>query len=196
VLEHTVGIQFSEAGKSLLKGPGQRALWRCLPMRAAPALALVIFMVMPAPCGAKVPVATACRAEADKYCKEALKAKEKGAELVLQCLEEMSPVLVEPCRRFVQAMVACRTESKRFCKGRVSDEGWACLLRRRGQLSGPCRAAIEPPPPEDPLDIGPCGADYDRFCWKVRPGDGRQWRCLREHWDELEDECRAYVEGK
>ncbi|MBM4398127.1 MAG: hypothetical protein FJ087_20880 [Deltaproteobacteria bacterium] len=170
------------------------------PLAVAAALCVAVAVASPAPTPAiaKVSVATACRAEADKYCREPLKLKKRGSEKVLRCLEEMSPVLVEACRKLVDRMLACRADSVRFCKGRISDDGWGCVLRRGAHVSARCRAAIAPPPPPPPSvdDIGDCGQDYERFCGHVAPGEGREWACLRGRIEDLTAECRADVERR
>lgn len=39
-----------------------------------------------------------------------------------------------------------------------------------------------------------CGADYQKFCAEVKPGEGRIGKCLQEHKDELSQSCRAFFQ--
>lgn len=41
---------------------------------------------------------------------------------------------------------------------------------------------------------GPCKADREKFCRGVEPGQGRIWKCLKEHQGELAAECSAAME--
>ena len=42
----------------------------------------------------------------------------------------------------------------------------------------------------------PCKADFDRLCGDVKPGQGRIQACLREHKDEISQECKAFLQVK
>jgi hypothetical protein len=38
-----------------------------------------------------------------------------------------------------------------------------------------------------------CGADYQKFCAGVQPGEGRIGRCLQQHASELSTSCRQFL---
>ncbi len=42
----------------------------------------------------------------------------------------------------------------------------------------------------------PCKADFDRLCGDVQPGQGRIKACLKEHKDELSQECKDFLAAK
>ena len=38
-----------------------------------------------------------------------------------------------------------------------------------------------------------CGADYQKFCAGVKPGEGRIGRCLMQHRQDLSNACQSYL---
>ena len=38
-----------------------------------------------------------------------------------------------------------------------------------------------------------CGADYQKFCAEVQPGEGRIGRCLMQHKQELSGSCQQFL---
>ena len=51
----------------------------------------------------------------------------------------------------------------------------------------------------DPLtaaEENPCKADFQKLCGDVKPGEGRIQACLKEHKDDISQECRAFLEAK
>ncbi len=42
----------------------------------------------------------------------------------------------------------------------------------------------------------PCKADFERLCGDVAPGQGRIQDCLKEHKDEISQECKAFLKVK
>jgi len=38
-----------------------------------------------------------------------------------------------------------------------------------------------------------CQQDLARFCSQLRPGGGRQWRCVKQHFSKLSPNCQQFI---
>ena len=80
-----------------------------------------------------------------------------------------------------------------------------CIFRARVILAGlticaigigtrhAAAAASATPSPAARGAHDPCALDRQKLCAKVERGEGRIQKCLREHADQLSDECKARV---
>lgn len=95
-------------------------------------------------------------------------------------------------------VTACRADAAKFCQdiepgqGRIS----ACLISHHEHLSDDCRAAIHERREDNQRWLVECLPDAQKYCLRVRPGEGRIAACLKSHQAHLQDGCRAYFEGK
>lgn len=120
-------------------------------------LAFAAVALLTASAGAKE---SACKADAEKFCKDV----QPGRGRILQCLNQHDTELSEGCKaersagrqKFAEVAAACKADAEKFCaevqpgRGRIA----RCLRHHGAQLSEGCRDAAKsgkkgPPPGEE-----------------------------------------------
>lgn len=161
------------------------------------AFAAVVFAV----CGLSVAHADegkgrgACRADAEKFCKDV----QPGEGRMAQCLARHESELSESCRghmaagrqRMEEVAEACRHDASQLCEGVQPGKGRLarCLASKKEQLSPGCSAEIG-----QMEERHPCMGDIARLCEGVEAGGGRLNQCLTDHEGELSGKCKAAME--
>lgn len=69
-----------------------------------------------------------------------------------------------------------------------------CISENKDNLSVECREAITQVRQDAEAIFVSCHEDQNKFCADVEPGQGRIMRCMREHREQLSDQCRSEVE--
>ena len=88
---------------------------------------------------------------------------------------------------------ACASDYSKFCAtvnpggGRIVN----CLKEHVDQLSDSCRAVMADIEAQYKAQQQACMPDYAKFCGSVSPGGGAIVKCLQEHMDELNPQCRT-----
>ncbi len=93
--------------------------------------------------------------------------------------------------------LACAEEIERHCHGVKPGGGrlLLCLKEHENDLSPACReklAWLEKKINEAKLT---CAPDIEKFCKGVRPGEGRIAKCLKEHEQDISQDCRRELHG-
>lgn len=100
-----------------------------------------------------------------------------------------------------RAHEACSADAARLCAGVKPGEGRIvqCLHEHAAELSAECKAqdAKEGAKFQEKRNQKAkeaCGADVEKFCKKVEPGEGRKMECLSRHRAEVSDACRQFAD--
>lgn len=96
----------------------------------------------------------------------------------------------------------CADDIARFCGGIAPGQGGVmrCLRQHGTELTPACKTAIAKMAhggggPR--AHMGACHADVQTYCKDVRPGQGRVRACLRQHIDQVSEECKiALMSGR
>lgn len=92
----------------------------------------------------------------------------------------------------------CKEDVARFCAdvtpggGRIAK----CLKEHENELSAACKARGEEVKSKMKEAIQACQKDAAQFCNDVKPGNGRIFKCLKEHEQELSTECRGTLDQR
>uniref|UniRef100_A0A061QLM5 Golgi apparatus protein 1 n=1 Tax=Tetraselmis sp. GSL018 TaxID=582737 RepID=A0A061QLM5_9CHLO len=166
-----------------------------------------------------LPLATACKDDAKKFCTEEYVMPESGS--VLTCLREVKNQLSQACASEVfrtqeegandfrnDAMLyeLCVSDAESLCPdvkpggGRVQE----CLRSKRAKLSWDCQEELFRQEVENADDIRlsvtlfkKCLADKKKFCSDVKPGNARAKDCLEEKRNEpgFSEDCKKEIEN-
>jgi len=94
---------------------------------------------------------------------------------------------------------ACTSDVEKLCKGVEPGGGrvLACLKEHKSELSPECSGYIAGKVEELKGKVDAwkqaCGKYAEQFCKDVSPGQGRVLDCLKQHKDELSQECKGYL---
>eukprot|EP00882_Tetradesmus_deserticola_P009845 GHRQ01010403.1.p1 GENE.GHRQ01010403.1~~GHRQ01010403.1.p1 ORF type:complete len:576 (+),score=223.19 GHRQ01010403.1:287-2014(+) len=170
---------------------------------------------------ANIPLAKACKADAEKLCKNTWVFGPTAEGRIIACLREDKDKLSKACKAEVykvQMAVAtdyradpemaalCKADIEQYCKG-VKDGGGrvtACLRSTRAQLKSECAEAVFRQELEADEDLRlnivvyrKCLSDKKRFCPDVAPGSSRARDCLvsARHEDGFSPACRDELEA-
>lgn len=90
---------------------------------------------------------------------------------------------------------ACGSDYNKFCAtvnpggGRIVN----CLKEHADQLSDSCKAVVADLETQLKAQRQACMPDYAKFCGAVTPGGGAVVKCLQEHLDQLNPQCRTAI---
>jgi len=164
-------------------------------------------------------LATACKEEVKKHCKEDQLYSEPGA--VLTCLREVKDQLSNACKEEVfktqveaandyrnDAMLheLCEPDAASLCPDVKPGEGRVqqCLRNHRAQLSWDCQEELFRKEVEDADDLRlstslykACLADKKQFCPKVKPGSNRAKDCLEDNMEKsgFSEQCKKELDA-
>ncbi|GFR44890.1 hypothetical protein Agub_g6234 [Astrephomene gubernaculifera] len=167
---------------------------------------------------ANVPLAKACKVDADKFCNVTWFFGYKSGQ-VIACLRDVKAQVSKPCKHQLFKVMqeaakdiradpmlyeACKEDTETLCKdvknggGRVQ----ACLRDKRMQLSWACEEQLFRQEMENADDIRlsvrlfkKCLPDKRKFCKDIEPGNARAKDCLEENRDELSSGCKEEVDA-
>ncbi|EFJ50582.1 hypothetical protein VOLCADRAFT_103797 [Volvox carteri f. nagariensis] len=154
---------------------------------------------------ANVPLAKACKVDADKFCNVTWFFGYKSGQ-VIACLRDMKAQVSKPCKQqlfkvMLEAAVdiqadpmlyeACKEDSENLCKGVKNGGGriQACLRDKRMQLSWACEEQLFRQEMENADDI------RLSFCKDIEPGNARTKDCLEENREQLSSACKEEVDS-
>ncbi|GIL97843.1 hypothetical protein Vretimale_3387, partial [Volvox reticuliferus] len=167
---------------------------------------------------ANVPLAKACKADADKFCNVTWFFGYKSGQ-VIACLRDVKTQVSKPCKQqlfkvMLEAAIdiradpmlyeACKEDSDSLCKGVKNGGGriQACLRDKRMQLSWACEEQLFRQEMENADDIrlsvrlfSKCLPDKRKFCKDIEPGNARTKDCLEENRDQLSSACKEEVDA-
>ena len=138
-----------------------------------------------------------CRADMDKFCKDAKPGEKMG------CMKEHEKDFSEACKARIaerkqgaEKQHPCAAEIEKLCPGMKPGDGKfaACVTEHQKDLSQTCQAHFAKHK-EEMARKNPCMADTEKFCKDVKPGEGRIIACLKTHEAELSDTCKARQAG-
>ncbi|HPL64555.1 MAG TPA: cysteine rich repeat-containing protein [Syntrophales bacterium] len=94
------------------------------------------------------------------------------------------------------SMDVCKPDIEKFCKGVQPGGGriWACLKGNEDRISQACREQMAMIRERVKGFAQACKADVEKFCKRIKPGQGRITSCLKSNQAELSDACRAYFQ--
>eukprot|EP00775_Hariotina_reticulata_P012795 gene12795-12923_t len=169
---------------------------------------------------ANIPLARACKADADKLCGSSYFIGGTADGQVTQCLREQADKLSKACAKEifkVQKAIAvdyradpalteaCRPDVERLCKG-LKDGGGriiSCLRDHQAELNYECAPQVVRQEAEADGDIRlninlyqKCLGDKKRFCAEVAPGQAAARSCLIGHRNDkgFTAQCRVELE--
>lgn len=138
------------------------------------------------------PLGEACKADFEKFCKDA------GHEK-MGCMKEHQKDLSEGCktqmaksREGFMKQHPCAADMEKLCAGMKPGDGKfaACMREHEKDLSEACKTDFAKRK-EEMQKTNPCAADMEKFCKDVKPGEGRIIACLKTHEAELSGTCKA-----
>lgn len=133
-----------------------------------------------------------CKADMEKFCKDA--GREKTG-----CMKEHEKDLSEGCkaqmakgREGFMKQHPCSAEMQKLCAGMKPGDGKfaACLKEHEKDFSDACKADFAKRK-EEMEKKNPCMADMEKFCKDVKPGKGGMMDCFKAHEAELSEGCKA-----
>lgn len=165
-----------------------------------------------------VKLASACKADAEKFCNDSTLYPEPGA--VLTCLREVEEKLDDACKKEVfrtkeqsskdfalDAMLheLCEEDATTLCNDVKPGEGRVqeCLRKKRSSLSWDCQEELFRKEVEDASDIRlntvlvrSCSGDVKKFCKGLPRGLGNTKECLekKRHEPDFSPECKKTFE--
>jgi Golgi apparatus protein 1 len=85
----------------------------------------------------------------------------------------------------------CAADARNFCHNVHPGESriYQCLVSHEARLSPACRDRMQVIREKFDRLARVCGADAEKYCKGVPPGDGRILACLKSHEPELEKAC-------
>ena len=88
----------------------------------------------------------------------------------------------------------CHTDAEKFCHEVKPGQGRIirCMKEHKSELSPECRERIEEKKEKVKARIESCETDRQKLCSDVKGGKKRMNKCMREHKDQLSQECRAF----
>ena len=97
---------------------------------------------------------------------------------------------------YAEQLHPCVEDIEKYCNDVKPCEGHivSCLKEHEVKLSAECKTKLEELNRKIEDIKGNCGRDIERFCKGIQPGGGRIAKCLREHNQELSEECRGKCE--
>jgi len=100
---------------------------------------------------------------------------------------------------------ACKADREKFCKGVEMGQGrlMKCMDEHASELSEGCKKFMNERTEKRSQRkqkiekmISLCELDFVKFCKDAKKGQGRKWKCLLEHEDELSSQCKEVVHRK
>jgi hypothetical protein len=95
---------------------------------------------------------------------------------------------------------ACKQDADKLCPGLTKGDGklGPCMKEHKDELSQACKDEMTAgmAKHKEKLDAmkakldAACGADADKFCKGLKPGDGKYGACMKEHKDEVSQGCK------
>ncbi len=92
----------------------------------------------------------------------------------------------------------CSADMQQFCKdiqpgrGRIA----ACMKEHSRDLSPACKDHITKLEKNIRLFAKACRSDAQKYCRRIKPGDGRIFFCLKDHEADLADHCRTLLNNR
>ena len=158
-------------------------------------------------CRSEINAKQPCAAAKERFCKDV----KPGGDRLLACLREHRAELNAACKATIAEAQPkphpCAAAKERFCKNIKPGKKHlvACLDRHIAELSAACKAEIykkeekvevKKTEPGKKEKIHPCSADRAKFCGDAKPGSQLIKPCLKEHFEELSDVCKATLQAK
>jgi hypothetical protein len=141
----------------------------------------------------------ACKADREKFCKDV----KPGKGRIVACLKGRAADLAPACRDALakgkekarQFKEACKGDVEKFCKGVKPGEGriLACLKGSEANLSAECKAEVGRSREKHEAYKAACGADQEKYCKAVKPGQGRILACLKGREADLSAGCKEFL---
>jgi hypothetical protein len=138
-----------------------------------------------------------CRADAQRLCQGI----PPGGGRMAACLQGREADLSPACRdklalarmKAEELSRACLPDVQRFCQGIPPGKGriLACLKGREADLAPACQAEFRAARERAAEFRQACAPDVERYCKRVRPGQGRILACLKGREADLSQACRA-----
>ena len=96
---------------------------------------------------------------------------------------------------FSQENRPCAKDIGKFCKDiqgqtHISE----CLKQHESELSPECKSKVEQQEKRLGKVMMSCQTDADKFCKDVQPGGGQIVMCLKEHEEEVSQECKTTLD--
>ena len=138
------------------------------------------------------PMGGACKADFEKFCKDAGREK-------MGCMKEHEKDLSEGCKTQMAKMKdefikknPCFAETQKLCPGMKPGDGkfGPCMDEHEKDLSDTCKADFAKRKGEM-VKNHPCMADMEKFCKDMKPGDGKLMDCMKTHEADLSAGCKA-----
>ncbi len=85
---------------------------------------------------------------------------------------------------------SCVEDIEKFCKSVGPGGQLKCLSEHEGELSTKCKAYVVEVRRRTQELENACKSDFEKFYKDVKPGGGRILNCLRNHENELSQDCK------
>lgn len=89
----------------------------------------------------------------------------------------------------------CAKDMQTLCGTAGTDKGamMKCMMENKDKLSPECKARHEKMKAAMKEVKDACHEDYEKFCSEVKPGGGRIMKCMKEHEQELNQNCKDEI---
>lgn len=89
----------------------------------------------------------------------------------------------------------CAKDVQTYCASAGTDRGaiMKCMMENKDKLSAECKAQHEKMKAAMKEVKEACHEDYEKFCGDVEPGGGAIKKCMKQHEQELSQNCKDEV---